>query len=465
MITRVLIENFKSWQKTGELRFSPLTVFFGPNSSGKTSILQWLLLLKQTAESSDNNQTLNMGDDRSLVDLGAPQDIFFKHTSVVDIKWEMDWQLQEILNVKNPSKFDEILFSTDKLIYKSALQLIKNGKKENVKIVLDRLSYGFHTDSSPNTFEIRSSSQEKGEYELITQAGDFKFKRVQGRAWPLPKPVKCYGFPDQVRNFFQNAAFLSDFELEFEKLFKRIFYLGPLREYPKRQYSWAGSQPGDMGKRGERVVDAILAARELGKYLKFGRGVPRRSLEEHIAFWLKQLGLVDSFSVRPVSENSKLFQVWVKRTESSPEVLITDVGFGVSQILPVIVMCFYVPEGSIIILEQPEIHLHPRVQAGLADVFIEAIKTRNIQIILESHSEHLLRRFQRRIAEEVTFEANDASFYFCKVVNGASKIEHLKVNEYGNIENWPDDFFGDDLNEIAAMNLAAIKRKKLKMNL
>ena len=60
----------------------------------------------------------------------------------------------------------------------------------------------------------------------------------------------------------------------------------------------------------------------------------------------------------------------------------TDVGFGVSQILPVITLCYYAPPGSILLLEQPEIHLHPSVQAGLADVFIDAIKTRGIQIIL-----------------------------------------------------------------------------------
>ena len=67
-------------------------------------------------------------------------------------------------------------------------------------------------------------------------------------------------------------------------------------------------------------------------------------------------------------------------------------GIGVSQVLPVLVLCYYVPEGSTIILEQPELHLHPSVQAGLADVFIDVIKHRNVQILLESHSEHLLRR-------------------------------------------------------------------------
>jgi predicted ATPase len=144
-----------------------------------------------------------------------------------------------------------------------------------------------------------------------------------------------------------------------------------------------------MGRRGERVIDALLAARESGKTLARGQGRKRLTLEERVAEWLKDLGLIESFEVRLIAPGSKLYQVWVRRSAQSPEVLITDVGFGVSQILPVITLCYYAPEGSTIILEQPEIHLHPRVQAGLADVFIDAMKTRNIQIILESHSDWL----------------------------------------------------------------------------
>jgi predicted ATPase len=111
----------------------------------------------------------------------------------------------------------------------------------------------------------------------------------------------------------------------------------------------------------------------------------------------------------------------------SPEVVITDVGFGVSQILPVITLCYYVPRGSILLIEQPEIHLHPKVQAGLADVFIDAIKTRDIQIILESHSEHLLRRLQRRMAEGA-FESKSASLYFCETGTGESVLKKLDLD-------------------------------------
>ena len=91
-----------------------------------------------------------------------------------------------------------------------------------------------------------------------------------------------------------------------------------------------------------------------------------------IARWLKQLGVIDSFRLERVSKQRKDYEVRVKRSPASTEVLITDVGVGVSQVLPVLVQSFYAAEGSTVIFEQPEIHLHPRVQADLADVLVDA---------------------------------------------------------------------------------------------
>jgi predicted ATPase len=162
--------------------------------------------------------------------------------------------------------------------------------------------------------------------------------------------------------------------------------------------------------------------------------------------------------VEAIAENSNIYQVKVQKSASSAKVLITDVGFGVSQILPVLVLCYYVPEGSIVLLEQPEIHLHPSVQANLADVFIDVMKNRNLQIILESHSEHLLRRLQLRIADE-TLAPENMALYFCEIEKGKSSLTTLDLNLFGDIENWPKDFFGDDFGEIAAISRAATQRK------
>ena len=176
---------------------------------------------------------------------------------------------------------------------------------------------------------------------------------------------------------------------------------------------------------------------------------------------MKEIGLIESFSLKPIAPNRKDYEVRVRKTKDSPEVLITDVGFGVSQILPVLVLCYYVPKGSIIVLEQPEIHLHPFVQSALADVLIDVVKNREVQVIVESHSEHLVRRLQRRIAENV-IQPDDIALYFCQIEDGASQIEQLNVDLFGNVSNWPKDFFGDEMGDLLAMAEAGIKRQGVK---
>ena len=446
MITRLSFQNFKSWADTGEVRMAPLVGLFGTNSSGKTSLLQFLLMLKQTTESPDRRLVLDLGNERSFVDLGTFQELVFSHDLERNLSWSLEWNLPKQLQVFDTNG-DIATFQSDSLAFSAVLEW-----KEHLRASDMRYTFG---DAE---FGMTLGSDKKEQYDLIS-SNSYKFRRVQGRPWKLPHPAKCYGFPDQVRAYYQNAGFLSDFELEFEQLFSRIHYLGPLREYPKRQYAWSGGRPSDMGRRGERVVEAILASREAGVLYSRGKGKKRQTLEERVAQWLKDLELIHSFEVRPITEGGKLFQVWVKRTASSSEVLITDVGFGVSQILPVITLCYYVPEGSVILLEQPEIHLHPRVQSGLADVLIDAIKTRKVQIIIESHSEHLLRRLQRRIAEE-KLNHKDAALYFCSVSRDRSKLQALELDMFGTITNWPKGFFGDEFEEISATQKAILRRKQ-----
>ncbi len=462
MIRQLAIENFKAWKKTGAIEMAPITGFFGANSSGKTSLLQFLLMLKQTTESADRRLPLYLGDERSIVDLGTFQEIItmekLRNGSFAwkGLHWSLSWTALERIVVQDEEGKE--VFSGNRLSFEAEIEEGLNAGRIAVR------SMQYTLDEQRATFGMQRRKEEEGRYDLFAKSsGDFKFKRAKrGRAWPLPSPVKCYGFPDEVRAYFSNAGFLSDFELAFEHLFDRIFYLGPLSEYPRRQYTWAGSAPVDMGKRGQYVVEAILASKERNDKYRFIRGKKLLNLEELIASWLKELKLIHAFKIRPVSKSktNKIFQVWVQRAENSVEVLLTDVGFGISQILPVIALCYYVPKGSIVILEQPEIHLHPAVQAGLADVFVHAIKERDIQIILESHSEHLLKRLQLHMAEEKV-HPSEVALYFCatEADSGLSGIQRLETDEYGNIKNWPDDFFGNPLEE-AMKRIKAERRRK-----
>lgn len=455
MLESLSLKNFKSWAEVDELRLGRITGFFGTNSSGKTSLLQLILLLKQTAEASDRSLPLDFGDEKSLVELGTFKDVLHGHDLSKSLEWSLRWTLTKPLVVADPEH------PTDRLLEGSDLRLTGEVAWKNSSGPGRMFTRRFGYDFAGHTFMVKQKTEREDEYELTSLGIGFKFKRAQGKAWPLPAPVKSYGFPDQVRAYFQNAGFLSDLELAFENMLRNVFYLGPLREYPRRQYTWAGGNPSDMGRRGEKVVDSLLASRDRGKTIKFGKGRGAISLtvEEQVGNWLKDLGLVHSFEVRPVAADSKLYEVMVRRSEHSAPVLITDVGFGVSQILPVLTLCYYAPEGATLIFEQPEIHLHPSVQAGLADVFIHAAKVRGVQIILESHSEHLLRRLQRRIAEE-QIASDDTALYFSHMADGRSEITPLELDLFGSIKNWPKDFFGDEFGEVAATQQAILKRKR-----
>jgi predicted ATPase len=173
--------------------------------------------------------------------------------------------------------------------------------------------------------------------------------------------------------------------------------------------------------------------------------------------------LISDFQVKQLGAHRKEYEVLVRTSPKLPEVKLTDVGFGVSQVLPVIVEALYVPRRSIVIFEQPEIHLHPRVQADLADLFVDAIRAREngipreCQFIVESHSEHFLRRLQRRIAEE-ELPAEDAALYFVHTDGTRARIEALKVDLFGNILNWPDGFFGDEMGDLVARSEAQARR-------
>ena len=173
--------------------------------------------------------------------------------------------------------------------------------------------------------------------------------------------------------------------------------------------------------------------------------------------------LAHSFSLDPKgSLDDNNYEVRIQKSPNSPEVTLADIGYGVGDLFPLLVHCCYVPEGSTLILEQPGIHLHPKAQADLADLFIEVITERKLQILIESHSEHLLNRLQRRVAEE-KIAADQIALYFCRNDEGVSEIDRLEMDEFGNITNWPENFFGDEMSDLFAMTKAQRERQNLSL--
>lgn len=409
-------------------------------------------MLKQTKDSNDNQVAVDFSG--PLVDLGSYRDAVFSHDERRSISWSLRWSLPDTLEIADPTQPKTSLASGDELQVEVELNV------RSRQVTITSLSYEFGGSSF---YIYRKPSKPKYQLETL-DTGDFRFIRSLGRAWDLPEPTRGYSFPDQAQTYFKNAQFLRLFETNYVEQLDKLFYLGPLRENPRRQYTWSGSNPSDVGPRGERAVEAILAAQAREEWRNVRRKSHLKPFQEIVAWWLRELGLISSFEVREVSEGSGLYRVFVKKTPRSTETLITDVGFGVSQILPVLALLYYAPMNSTILIEQPEIHLHPAVQAGLADLFISVAQTRKIQLIIESHSEHLLTRLMRRVAEGSTpygdVQPNDIAAYFCQNRQGSSTIEALKMNLYGAIENWPKDFFGDQMGEVLAREQAAVNRRR-----
>ena len=328
-------------------------------------------------------------------------------------------------------------------------------------LVVDQFSYELSNEAGPTLgIGMKRHTGEKSKYDVEAQR--YALVRKMGRAWSPREPVRFYGFPDEVVAYHQNADFVQELNLRHEKLFRSISYLGPLRTKPDRLYSWARTEPESVGYAGENTIAAILAARTR----KIGLGPKRftKSFEEIIAVKLKELGLIEEFKVNPLSEHRQEYEVKVRSRGSVDWVDLPDVGFGVSQVLPVLVQCFYAAPNSIIVMEQPEIHLHPAAQSNLADVMIDVVNSRefgadrNIQLIIETHSEHFLRRLQRRIAENV-IHASKISAYFASVNKGRAKLDELQIDEYGNIKNWPEHFFGDEMGDVTEQAKAAMRTR------
>lgn len=456
MLKRLRIRNFKVWNDTRSIRMAPITILFGANSSGKSSIGQFLMMLKQTAESPDRKAVFYPGGKTSAVQLGSYQEMVFQRNIENKISFDYEWTLPESLKIKDPISGQ--IFSGSSIFFHAVAGL--TDKNQHV-LTLDSLRYEL-IDSSEVTMAIGMERRISTKSEYKVDASNYLLKRKIGRVWNPGAPVRFYGFPDEVVAYHQNADFVQSLNLQHEKLFRSLCYLGPLRTKAERLYSWSGIEPEHVGYAGEQTVSAILAARN--RRISLGYKRLTKPFEEIIALKIKEMGLIEDFKVNPISDQRQEYEVKVKTKGSSDWVDLPDVGFGISQVLPVLVECFYAPPHSIILMEQPEIHLHPNAQSILADVMIDVINSRengearDIQLIIETHSEHFLRRLQRRIAEDVISHDNVAA-YFADITKFPAKLDPLQIDMFGNIQNWPENFFGDELGDITEQAKAAMKKR------
>ncbi len=455
MLRRLTLENFKNWREL-DIELGPITLLFGTNSAGKTSILKALLMLKQTVNSLDREQHINFGSGpRDYVDLGSYQDLVYGHNSELPIALGLHWHIP-YAEYRDGGFFIDRKKSENDVAGKEEEQgtitYDISWRLQNDDIVVESLAYSAMQNLTRDHL-IRLKRLESSKYNMFEVSGSRSAEVNKDETTQAPE--SCYLFPrisvlqpdEDATDFW--PLHLS-FSFEFQRTIDKLRYLGPLRQYPSRYYQWTGEKKAQVVEPDGADTIATLISSERDD----------KSLRSAVAHWLEELDLVDALNVTATDRNKRFYEVTVK-TDGVESALI-DVGFGVSQVLPVVALLLSAPTGSIVLLEQPELHLHPNAQSQLADLLLEVAEKRDLQLIIESHSEHILRRLQRRIAEpNAEFaQPENIKLYFCEPRAGGSVISAVETDRFGTISNWPKNFFGDISGDLHSMIKAGLERRR-----
>jgi predicted ATPase len=432
MLTRLRLKNVKAWGEqlwADGVGLSNITLLLGPNSAGKTSLLQVPLLLKQTFDSPDRFVHLNLGGQPTdLVDLGSYESVVHRHDTKRDVGVGLS------LDVTTPN-------GTPAHIDYSATFTALRGAP--VVKCLEIASEG-------HTFSV--TRQLRGGYRIA--APGYAPRPGKGRldARRSFQPERSLAFSQEAIAALGPAGdTIQDLSLLLRQALDAVVYLGPLREHPERTYLWSGVEPRDIGKRGELAVHALLASDNTRVRPRAGIEGGRQWLVGKVSTWLSRLGVADELVLERHGRSRHYGLVVVRGTQRAN---LMDVGFGVSQVLPMIVLSHIVPQGATIVAEQPELHLHPRAQGGLAELMAEVAR---VQFLIETHSEHLFRRLQTLMAREVV-RPEECALYFVDSGHTGAQLNRLQIDAFGRVANWPKHFFGDALGETEQQTRRMLER-------
>jgi len=273
---------------------------------------------------------------------------------------------------------------------------------------------------------------------LGTLDGNEKQKYVNNIVDALDALPEQYVTERMPLYYLSGVEFIRDFFNE------RIKYLGPLREEPRSLYPLeSNGNTFDLGLKGENT--AAVFENYKTKKIKYispkyfengivGKFEPiERTLSEAINDWLVYLGVANKMNTNDRGKVGHELKITTDIQDMEQD--LTHVGVGVSQILPILVMCFLAGMGDSIILEQPELHLHPKVQTRLADFFV-SMNVLGKQCILETHSEYLINRLRYLVAKTSDEKiSQDTMIYFVEKEEGHSIYRNITINKYGVIDD------------------------------
>lgn len=482
MLTDLSVGSFKAFDDKQSLQLSPITLLFGENSAGKSSFIQALLLLRQSFTAgpfyAEEHPLQFRG---SLIDLGSFGAAVRDHDKSRKIELSFTTDNSYFLR-GNP-------FSGKELTWRIAVaQIADTSDADLVDCELKSAEFRARFSrqvkaGTPDLFVHDSASvqailklwQENLGDSSPVQPGDLQSEDLQWMGtWLQKTPVSRVGFlcawqPEELRRGRPGRpiggsldsprrralqSFVLDWQFWVNTLqsllrahLSRIRYIGPLRRAPLRMTMETLGHGGDLDPTGEGAVRILsenpVALRQLNNSLT----------ELQIPYEV----VVQSLNPGPSDQDLGAVSVLYLRHRTSGVVLtLADVGVGISQVLPVLIE-LATAKNVTLLLEQPELHLHPRLQSRLADVIAaSANRERRNRILVETHSEHILLRLQRRIREGV-LAADEVRVCYVGTTDGGSVVTNIALDEQGGmLDPWPSGFFDDSIEDILA---SAAERK------
>lgn len=482
MLEQLLLEGFKPFGAEQVIPLGPLTLVYGPNSAGKSSLIQALLLLKQSVGGSDGGAGLRPSG--PWVDLGTYRSLLHRHDPARTLRVGLSFRASESGSrpgVERGGYGFEWSFQSDRAGGEAAASPQLHSVRytfEDERAALDcgftrirEAATGSYVPVGEHVFKWRDAASQRSFAAWLLQRGAAEAQpedagasaRAVSRALrsvevqdapmlPTRLVLRADAEPQDAAQatglIHRHGASLGMLAHALQRELERVDHLGPLRSYPQRYTALAGHDPRGVGRQGEHTAARLLRH-------------PRAT--EDLNRWLGRLDIPYAVEVERIGTEvtGDIVVLNLRDSRTGVRVAPTDVGFGLGQILPVLVEGAS-GSGRTLCVEQPEIHLHPRLQAHLADFFIETARLpmpgaqrsrqrreRGHQWILETHSEALMLRLQRRVREGRVHPDDVCVLYVHSDGPHGSAVMRLHLDDRGEfLDEWPDGFFEETFLEL-----------------
>lgn len=449
--TQLELTNFKRFHKAELDLNSKITLLLGPNSSGKSSIIKSLLGLKQTAAPSNEHEVFSAQGE--YVDLGVYRDYVNNHDISKKVSIGISTAIPTNIFIPHAARLVRIdfTFGHDSTTEQARLlEIVAKDLSNNNSIFLrfvkkqtrDSFTLSLSKEYAEELLQFFHSKKEP-DPKLVSRWTD-GISVVAGDRYQFKPELKSNSskerdflseFPVQVLTSIINSI-LKGFDSEF-------FYLGPLRRSPSRSYSRTAHLLS-VGSTGEHTP-SVLANLKSRASKERSREKPQGKRLEQLNRWIDLIFPGSKINAKSLEE---LVKLEIEREGGSKEV-ISDVGFGFSQVLPILVQAAVMPANSTLLIEQPELHLHPSAQTKFAEIISEASQSGR-RFIIETHSEHIVRGLQISISNKrsrrgsLTNRLDREDLKIIYIPRSPQQVKVMEIDEWGEfLEAWPPGFFDE----------------------